>query len=148
MSNVLIGPAICNILCNVKITTSPKQFTSALNFTFEESIMLRPKQEVMCPFLTFLLMLAMTPFLMEGVLVQQKYKLMFSKCELTAAVTMTSAPSLISCSDLCTKSAVYKSFAWRSGMCGLLPICSQSCNATEGREEGWKVYCPNGKVHL
>ena len=110
--------------------------------------MLRFKHELMSPFLTFLLMLAMTPLLIEGAHVEQKYKRVFSKCKLTDAFTQMTAKSLATCSAMCTKSPVCKSFAWRPGECGLMLTCPRCCNATAGKDGGWNAYCPYGMVYF
>ena len=117
-------------------------------FRSEKRIMMRFNQDVFYPYLTFLVILAITPSLMEGFLVEQKYKLMFSKCTFTDAFNNTLAPSLITCARFCTHSSTCKSFAWRPGQCWLFSFCPQSCNESALGEEGWNIYCLDGKVHF
>ena len=74
------------------------------------------------------------------------YKSAFSNCNLTIGSTQLSTPSLASCAAMCTKSSIFKAFAWKERGCWLMEMCPLSCSSTKGEKEGWTIYCPKGKV--
>ena len=72
------------------------------------------------------------------------YKSAFSNCNL--ASTQLSTLSCATCAAMCTKSSIFKAFAWREGECWLMEMCPLRCSSTEAETEGWNIYCPIGKV--
>ena len=74
------------------------------------------------------------------------YKSAFSNCDLTIGSTQLLTPSLATCAAMCTKSSIFKAFAWREGDCLLMETCPMTCSSTKGDTDGWNIYCPKGKV--
>ena len=75
------------------------------------------------------------------------YKSAISNYNLTKGSTQLQTPSLATCAVMCTKSGIFKAFAWREGECWLIEMCPLSCsNDTKGDTEGWNIYCSIGKV--
>ena len=100
----------------------------------------------MCPFLIYLLMLAETTTISQGVIVENKYKRWFSNCSSAETLITQSAPSLFACGLFCIQSSVCKSFAWRHDECGLMDTCPRSCNPVTDGTDGWNVYSTKGKI--
>ena len=74
------------------------------------------------------------------------YKSALSNCNLTITSTQLSAPSRVTCAAMCTKSSMFKAFAWREEGCWLMEMCPLTCSSTNGDTEGWNIYWPKGKV--
>ena len=105
------------------------------------------KVESVISFLATLLIsvtIQVTQLELSGIL----YKSAFSNCNLTMVLTQLSMPSLATCAALCTKSSIFKAFAWREGECLLMELCPLCCSSTAGDTEGWNIYCPKGNVFL
>ena len=121
-----------------------RQYASIVN---SENIMSLSKQGAIIPCLITLLILAVMPLLLKGVLKQQKYRLAFKNCDLTDKYKPKSAASLVACSALCASSTFCDSFVWRQTDCGHLDNCPKFCNASVKVDTEWNVYCHEGKIY-
>ena len=100
----------------------------------------------MCLFSISLLILTVTTTVLQGVLVEDTYKRLWSNCSSVHTFDTKSASSLVDCALFCTQSSVCKSFAWKKDKCGLMDICPLYCSpATEGKD-GWNVYSTKGRL--
>ena len=105
-------------------------------------------KEAICPFLATLVMLTVTPLLLEGIVMEQMYQWPLSNCNFTGKFTTKTVSSLLACALRCTHTTICKSFAWKQGHCGLLDTCPRCCDHGTVGGNGWTVYCTGGKTYI
>ena len=102
----------------------------------------------MSQFSIYLLMLAVTTTVLQGVIVEQKYKRWWSNCSSIDTFVTKPASSLVACALFCTKSSACKSFAWVNDTCGLMDTCPRYCSPATEETNAWDVNIPKGKIYL